>query len=148
MTRLYNEMIIQASIEKIWDALSNIEELEHYDPTVKRSVALSKATSGVGATRKVDMLDGKNWFEEKVTVFKQHEALTFELTACTFPIHGLTHSYTFEKIGHQTKVKQVMEYEVKFGAIGKILDVLMIRKQTEKGIQKFFSGLKSYIEKK
>lgn len=148
MTTLLNEIVINSSIEKIWEALTNIEELEKYDPTVKKSTALSQSKSGIGATRKVDMKDGKNWFEEKVTVFKQNEALTYELTACSFPVQNLKHSYSFEKVGNQTKVKQVMEYQIKFGIFGKILDALMIRKQSNSGVKKFFSGLKSYAEKK
>jgi ribosome-associated toxin RatA of RatAB toxin-antitoxin module len=147
MTTLYNEIIIDAPIGKVWEALSGIEELEKYDPTVKRSRALSPAGSGLGAIRKVDMKDGKNWFEEKVTVWEQNEALTYELTTCSFPVQQLKHSYRFEQIGRQIKVKQVTEYKVKYGLIGKILDALMIRKQSDTGIKKFFAGLKSYAEK-
>ena len=93
------------------------------------------------------MHDGKNWFEEKVTEFKPYEALTYQLTDCSFPINGLSHSYSFEKIGNQTKVKQVMQYTVKFGLLGKLMDSLRIRKQTSGGIQKFFIGLKEYAER-
>ena len=148
MTTLHNEMTINAPIEKIWAALSNIEELGNYDPTVKTVVAITPAKSGLGAKRKVDMKDGKNWFEEQATVWKPNEALTYELTACSFPIHKLKHSYSFEKIGYKTKVKQVMEYQVKFGFIGRILDNLMIRKQSNNGVKQFFTGLKSYAENK
>lgn len=147
MATLYNEVIIDAPMDKVWQALSNIEELEKYDPTVKKSRALSPAGSGIGATRKVDMKDGKNWFEEKITVSKPGETLTYELIACSFPVQKLKHSYRFEKIGNQIKVKQVMEYRVKYGLIGKILDALMIRKQSDTGIKKFFAGLKSYAER-
>lgn len=147
MAIIHNEITINAPIEKIWDALTNIEELDKYDPTVKKSTALSSAKSGMDAKRKVDMLDGKNWFEEKVTAFKPNEALTYELTACSFPVHKLKHSYSFQKMGNQTKVKQVMEYTVKFGLFGKLLDAMMIRKQSDTGIKKFFAGLKSYTEK-
>ncbi|HEX9509468.1 MAG TPA: SRPBCC family protein [Puia sp.] len=147
MTTLYNEIIIDAPINKVWEALSHIEELEKYDPTVKKSQALSQITSGIGAIRKVDMNDGKNWFEEKVTVSQHNELLVYELTACSFPVQRLKHSYTFEQTGHQIKVKQVMEYQIKYGIFGKILDALMIRKQSNTGIKKFFSGLKSYTER-
>ena len=147
MAILYNEITINASIEKIWEALSSIENLDKFDPTVKKSTAITQEKSGIGSKRKVDMLDGKNWFEEKITLFKINEALVYQLTDCSFPINGLKHSYSFEKIGKQTKVKQVMEYTVKFGVLGKILDRLMIRKQTSSGIAKFFNGLKEYAEK-
>ena len=147
MATIQNEILVNAPIEKIWDALANIEMLDKYDPTVKTSIALSENKSGLNAKRKVQMLDGKNWFDEKVTVFKPNEALTYQLTDCSFPIKGLQHSYSFEKIGDQIKVKQVMQYSVRFGLFGKLLDAMMIRKQSDNGIKKFFLGLKSYTEK-
>lgn len=93
------------------------------------------------------MVDGKNWFVECVTTFEPNELLTYELTDCSFPIKNLKHTYRIEKVGEDTKVKQVMEYVVKFGALGKILDILMIRKKTDMGIKKFFVGLKQFAEK-
>lgn len=146
MTTLYNEITINAPIEAIWAALSSIEQLDRFDPTVKKSTALTQSTSGVGAKRKVDMRDGKNWFEERCTVCEHHTALGYELTACSFPVHQLQHSYSFEKLGKQIRVKQVMKYNIKFGIFGRILDMMMIRRQTENGIKKFFAGLKSYTE--
>jgi len=35
----------------------------------------------------------------------------------------------------------------KFGFLGKIMDVLMVRKQSDKGNKAFMVGLKSYSEK-
>ena len=146
MGKINNEIIINAGPEKIWNILTEPALLDKYDPTVKKSALISIEKTGIGAKRKVDMLDGKNWFEEKITEFEVTKALTYQLTDCSFPIKGLKHSYTFEKIGNQTKVKQVMEYTVKFGLLGKLLDALMIRKQSDAGIKKFFSGLKNYAE--
>ena len=147
MATIQNAIIVNASIEKLWSILTDLELLDKYDPTVKKSTLVSTEKTGLGAKRKVLMLDGKNWFDEKVTVFKPNEALTYLLTGCSFPIKELKHSYSFEKIGNQTKVKQVMEYTVKFGLLGKLLDSLMIRKQSDSGIRKFFGGLKTYAEK-
>ena len=147
MATIHNEITINAPIEKIWTALTEIDLLDKYDPTVKKSSAITSVKSGIGAKRKVDMLDGKNWFEEKITEYKTNEALTYELTACSFPVHKLKHSYSIEKIGNQIRVQQVMDYTVKFGLFGKVLDAMMIRKQSDTGIKKFFVGLKSYAEK-
>ena len=146
MATIHNEITVNASLDKVWAMLTDLELLDKYDPTVKKSTVTSTEKTGIGAKRKVLMLDGKNWFDEKVTVFKPNEALTYQLTDCSFPIKGLKHSYSFERIGNQTKVKQVMEYTVKFGLLGKLLDAIMIRKQSDSGIKKFFAGLKSYAE--
>jgi len=146
MATIHNEITVNSSVEKIWEALANVEMLDKYDPNVEQSTALTTNKSGLGARRKVLMRDGKNWFDEKITVFKPNEALTYQLTDCSFPIKGLTHSYSFENIGTQTKVKQEMQYTVKFGLFGKLLNAIMIRKQSDTGIKKFFTGLKSYVE--
>jgi ribosome-associated toxin RatA of RatAB toxin-antitoxin module len=137
MATILNEITVNASVDRLWNILTDLELLDKYDPTVKKSTLVSTEKTGVGARRRVDMLDGKNWFDEKVTVFKPNEALTYQLTDCSFPIKGLKHSYSFERLGNQTKVKQVMEYTVKFGLLGKLLDGLMIRKQSDSGIKKF-----------
>ena len=77
MATIHNEITINAPIEKIWTALTEIDLLDKYDPTVKKSSAITSVKSGIGAKRKVDMLDGKNWFEEKITEYKTNEALTY-----------------------------------------------------------------------
>lgn len=147
MTTLRNEITLNAPMERIWAALTNIEELEKFDPTVLKSTATTMSKSGIGAARKVTMRDGKNWFEEKCTAFKPHEALVYELTACSFPVHGLKHTYSFEKAGgDKVKVKQVMQYQMKFGFLGKIMNALMVKKQSDKGIKAFMAGLKSFTE--
>lgn len=146
MATIHNEIIINSSVDKIWEVLATPDVLDRYDPTVKKSTLISQEKTNLGAKRRVEMLDGKNWFEEKISDFKPHQSLTYELTACSFPVHKLKHSYTFEPAGSQTKVTQVMEYTVKFGWLGKLLDALVIRKQSDTGIKKFFGGLKSYLE--
>jgi ligand-binding SRPBCC domain-containing protein len=147
MAILNNEIIIDAPIDKIWEVLAHPDLLERYDPTVRKSTLISEAKTDLGAKRKVDMRDGKNWFEEAITIYKPQETLAFELTACSFPIHRLKHTYRFQALNGQTKVFQTMEYTVKFGLLGKLMDALMIRKQSDAGIKKFFAGLKSYVEK-
>lgn len=146
MATLLNEITINAPLEKIWTALSDIERLERYDPTVVRSIALSQNKSGLGAKRRVSMMDGKNWFEEQCTVWNPNIELTYALTACSFPVQALSHTYTFKTQHREVKVKQVMQYTVKYGWFGKLLDTFMIRRQSDCGIKKFLAGLKSYTE--
>lgn len=146
MTELYNEILIKGSLKDIWNTLNRIEALEQYDPTVKNSAATSDKRSGLGASRKVEMVDGKNWFEEKCTVSDPNKTLKFELTACSFPVHALNHSYSFEEIGEYVKVKQVMQYQMKFGLVGKLMDILMVKRQSNKGVRSFLAGLKKHIE--
>lgn len=147
MGKLVNDITINAPIDKIWSILTDLELLDKTDPTVKKAILISKNKTGLEAKRKVLMQDGKNWFDEKITVFKPNEELVYQLTDCSFPIKGLKHTYSFQKIGNQTKVQQEMEYTVKFGIIGVLMDKMMIGKQFNSGINKFLTGLKIYAEK-
>jgi len=126
--------------------LTDLELLASYDPTVSAAQRISESSKGLGAKRKVTMQDGKNWFEEKVTEFDEQAGLTYTLTDCSFPIAGLSHRYTFRTNQGETIVAQTMRYTVKFGVLGRLLDFLMIRKQSDAGIKKFFAGLKAYAE--
>lgn len=146
MGTLKNEIKIKASVEKVWGILSTPDLLDKYDPTVKKTNLISAERTGIGAKRKVDMLDGKNWFEEKIVEFEPMKKLSYQLTDCTFPIKGLKHTYTFTSEGENVRVQQIMEYTVKFGLLGKLLDKLVMSKQFNGGIKKFFDGLKNYAE--
>ncbi len=147
MSTLINSITIDAPIDRIWSILTDLELLDKTDPTVKKATLISEIKTGLHAKRKVLMQDGKNWFDEMITVFNPNEKLVYQLTDCSFPIQGLKHTYSFEIIGNQTKVQQVMEYTVKFGFIGVLLDKIMIGKQFNSGINLFLSGLKTYAEK-
>jgi ligand-binding SRPBCC domain-containing protein len=147
MGKLINEVTIDAPIDKIWSILTNLELLDKTDPTVKKATLISSNKTGLDAKRKVIMQDGMNWFDEIITVFKPNQELVYQLTDCSFPIKYLKHTYSFQTMGNQTKVQQIMEYRVKFGIIGLLMDKMMIGKQFNSGINKFLNGLKTYSEK-
>ncbi len=58
----------------------------------------------------------------------------------------LRHDYTLVRDGGATVVRQRMEYELKFGPLGKLLDAMMVRRKWDAGIKGFLSGLKRYAE--
>ncbi len=74
------------------------------------------------------------------------EELAFELTSCNFPIARLRHTYSFAEDGGQTTVTQSMSYSPKFGLLGKLMDLAVIRRSSDKGIKDFMSGLKAHAE--
>ena len=147
MTTLENLITIDAPEERVWAILTNRAELGDYDPTVAASTVTSQIATGVGSARKVTMRDGKHWFKERVSVFEPGDALTFELTACNFPIKQLAHTYSFSEKNGTTVVKQVMTYTPKFGLLGRLLDTAVIRRNSDLGIKAFLAGLKAHAER-
>ena len=146
MTVLENQIRIEASPEKVWSVLASLDALAAYDPGVSRSeIVLSASKQGPGAARKCDLAPG-GWFKERVGTWRPNEAISFELYECTLPVRALRHSYTLVSDGGGTVVRQRMEYELKFGPLGRLLDALVVRRKWNAGIRGFFSGLKKHVE--
>lgn len=145
MTVLENSIRINSPREKVWSVLASLDALDQYDPGIKKSKAVSLQTEGLGAARQCDLMAG-GWFKEKVTEWRPHETLAFELFECTLPVRRLKHRYTLTPDSGGTIVNQRMEYELKFGPLGKLMDAMMVRKKWNIGIKGFFVGLKHYME--
>jgi ligand-binding SRPBCC domain-containing protein len=144
MTVLENEIVIDAPVADVWAQLAALDELDRYDPGVKRSLIVSDVREGLHATRRCDL--PKGWFEEKVIDWKPGESLAFELTRCSLPVSSLTHRYTFVANGDRTIVRQRMEYRLKMGPVGAAMDALVVRRKWDGGIKAFLAGLKDRVE--
>jgi ligand-binding SRPBCC domain-containing protein len=145
MTVLENSIRIDAPPEKVWAALASLEMLDRYDPGVVKAEIVSETREGPGSARQCDLTPG-GWFKEKVSEWRPHEALAFELYECTLPVRRLKHSYRLVPDGSGTLVQQRMEYQLKFGPLGKLLDAVVVKRKWIAGIKGFFSGLKRYVE--
>ncbi len=145
MTVLENSIRIDAPKERVWAILAALDALDQYDPGVARSEIISSEKNGIGAERRCDLRPG-GWFKERVREWRPTEALSFELYDCTLPVRHLRHSYTLTEEGATTVVHQRMEYELKLGLLGKLMDRLVVRRKWDAGIKGFFAGLKRRAE--
>ena len=145
MTVLENSIRIDATPEKIWSVLASLDALAKYDPGVAKSEIVSTAKEGPGAARRCDLAPG-GWFKERVADWRPNEMLSFELYECTLPVRRLRHGYSLVREGTATVVCQRIEYELKFGLLGKLLDATMVRRKWTAGIKGFLAGLKRYAE--
>lgn len=144
MTILQNQITIKASPEAVWQVLSDLSRLEKYDPVVTRSELLDTVAQGLGAKRHCQTKNG--WFREEVSEWQPYERLAFTLFDCNLPMKDLKHAYRLEAVRNATRVSQTMTYTMKYGWLGKLMDVLMVRKQSDKGIKLFFQGLQQEVE--
>jgi ligand-binding SRPBCC domain-containing protein len=145
MTVLENSIRIDTTPDKVWSVLASLDALAKYDPGVTKSEIVSAAKEGPGAARRCDLTPG-GWFKERVTDWRPGEALSFELYECSLPVRRLRHSYTLVPEGGATVVRQRMEYALKLGPLGKLLDAVMVRRKWDAGIKGFLSGLKRFAE--
>lgn len=138
---------IAASRARVWELLGTLDALERYDPGVARSKIISRERTGIGASRQCDLRPG-GWFRERVTAWEPERALGFELFECTLPVKRLKHDYVLATIDGGTRVQQRMEYRLKFGPLGLLMDAAIVRRRWRAGIHEFLRGLKQLAEAK
>lgn len=147
MTVLESSIEIAVSRARVWELLGTLDALERYDPGVTRSTIMSRERTGVGATRQCDLKPG-GWFRERVTTWEPERAVGFELYECTLPVRRLKHDYVLTSIAGGTRVQQRMEYRLKFGPLGLLMDAAIVRRRWKAGIDGFLRGLKQLAENK
>lgn len=145
MTTLHNEITIAAPRSAVWQALVRLDALGQYDPGVKSATLVGETTSGPGAQRRCE-LRPTGWFIEQVVSWEPESALAFELVTCSLPVSSLRHDYTLTEKASRTRLTQVMTYQLKYGPVGRALDVLAMRRKWDAGIKAFLAGLKDHVE--
>lgn len=145
MTQLQHNIKIAAPVEKVWAVLADLEAVQHYNSGVKNSKYISTAREGVGASRHCD-LKPKGWVKERVIAWEPQKAVAMELYESQWPLKFMRWRTVLTPDGAGTRVSQQMEYQVKFGLIGTLLDKLVMRRKLDQTLAKLFVSLKQFVE--
>ena len=149
MATFKKQKIVNATKEAIWEVLSNYGEVYKYNPGVSKSHISSVQDQGVGATRVCDLLPvGK--VSETVIEWNEGNGFLIQVTPIEKlpPIESFTGYFEIEKLSVNTsRVSVTINYKMKLGVTGKILNKILIQPKLEKSIIDLLSGLKTYIEK-
>lgn len=145
MTMLQHKITIDADIEKVWKAVADLSAVQHYNPMVASVRCLSNQTGGVGAARRCE-LKPKGWVEERVWEWAPPNAIGLEVSASEWPLVFMKWKTELRKNGNSTVVTQEMNYKLKFGPIGALMDLLVMRRKLNKSIGEVFEKLKHFVE--
>lgn len=146
MTQLDHEIHIAAPPEKVWAVLADLEAVRHYNPGVKHARYTTAEREGVGAGRHCD-IKPKGWFKERVIAWEPQKAITMELVESQWPLNFMRWRTAVTRDGAGTLVSQAMEYQVKFGLLGRLLDKLVMRRKLDQTLAEVFENLKRFVEK-
>jgi hypothetical protein len=146
MTSLRHEITIDAPLDAVWTALADLPGVQHYNPMVASARYTSSQREGVGATRRCELAP-KGWVEERVWEWTPRRALGLEVSASEWPLVFMKWKTELSPRGASTLVTQEMEYKLKFGPLGAVLNALVMRRKLDRGVRDVFAGLKRYVER-
>lgn len=145
MGTLNHEVRIQAPVEAVWKAVADLAAVQHWNPMVASARYTSERREGVGAARRCE-LKPKGWVEERVWDWNPPHAIGLEVTASGWPIASMKWKTELRDDRDATRLSQAMDYKVKFGPLGLLVDVLMMRRMLKKGVDEALRALKRYVE--
>ena len=145
MARIEKSIEINASAEKIWPIV-RWDKVPEWMDIIKKVEYTSKQKDRVGATAHwIGEAGGvKSEWETETTEWEQNERGAWRSTAGTFTGIG---SMNLIPIKTGTKVTFMMDYELPYSILGKIIDKLRVCKAFEKGAEIGLKKLKSIAEK-
>lgn len=146
MTEFAEHITINAPQEKVWAALADIGGIHLWNPGVVGSHQTSAGAVAVGATRHCD-LGGKNYLDEEVVKHDAPNAITFRIVGTNMPFKSADIRFTLQPNGAATEVTVSPIYDLKFGPLGSLLDMVMVKRTYQKGMGELLAGLKNHLEK-
>jgi carbon monoxide dehydrogenase subunit G len=140
MTTIRHEVRANCAPDRVWALLSDLEAVARYNPGVRTAAIEGAQRTGVGAQRACELRPSGR-VVERVTVWEEARALGLEVAESDWPIHFMRWVTRLEGHGETTRITQDLEYEVKFGPLGWLLDALVMKKKLRKALDEVFAEL-------
>ena len=145
MSTLKHQIRIAASAESVWDSLSNLLAVADYNPMISKATFVTDDHQGIGATRHCELLpDG--FVDERVSDWRPNEAIGIEVVDSTWPVDSMRWTTELRAEGGETLVTQEMDYQIKTGPDGLLVDEQAMQDQLQGGIGMVMEGWKKFVE--
>jgi len=145
MTTIHHEVQANCPPERVWALLSDLEAVQRYNPTVRTATVRGARRTGVGAERACELVP-KGRVVERVTHWEDGRAVGLEVAESDWPIHFMRWVTRLEPAGATTRITQSLEYKVKFGPVGWLLDNLVMKRKLTSTLDEVFASLVKHAE--
>lgn len=145
-TKLSHSVEINASKEQVWEVVKQIEDIANFHPLVKESYRINEIP-GQGAKRVCKLLPMGEMVEEIVEWQDGHGFAAEVIGGKMLPPHTLMMGkLKLEGRGTRTLATFTFSYLLKYGVLGRIMNILLIKPQFKGAPVKYVEGLKAYVE--
>ncbi|MBL4799535.1 MAG: SRPBCC family protein [Oleispira sp.] len=135
---------IKASAEKVWQVLDDYAGVEKFSIGIDKSPLVGDKKSGLGAVRHCIFHDQSSLHEEIID-YQAYKSFKVVLSNFTVPMKFMHAAFNVEKLSDTScKVTMNMDFEVKFGLLGKILGALVIGRLIKRVNKDLLLGLAYY----
>jgi hypothetical protein len=147
MTTIQHEIRASCPPATIWALLSDLEAVAVYNPGVRSAKVSGGRRGGVGAERACELLPKGN-VVERVTHWEAGRAVGLEVVESDWPIHYMRWVTRVEPAPAGSVVTQTLEYAVKFGPLGWLLDHVVMKRKLTKNLDAVFASLVKHAQER
>ena len=148
MTTLIHEITINAPKSQVWEVIANLGGVVNFHPLVTHSYYVTDDQQGTGAAR-VCELGPNTSVNETAIAWNEGESYTLDVQFTKGqkpPVHRFHGTMSVRDQGTGTVAEIRLDYDPKFGPLGKLMDILMLRPQFNKLAPTMLKGLKHHVE--
>ena len=143
MNKVEGQVVIDAPVEKVWEVLADFSDVYRWAPSVTKSYSTSESSSGPEASRHCEIA-GFGGIEETITQWNDGQSFTYSFSGAG-PVSGGTSSWSVKRQGDKTLVHTIVDYSLRFGPIGSLMNALIIRRKIRQGLVMGLQGLNHHV---
>jgi len=145
MSQVQRSQVIKAPIAPTWTAVSRLGAVQDWHPNVARAEVLTAHDSGIGASRRVEFQDGRSAVETVIEESEQ-QFTTMEMSAESPLSRAVVTIRTKERSADTTEVTFFIDYGLKYGPVGWLIDAVMMKRLFGKVFDSALGGLSYHLE--
>lgn len=138
---------IKASRQNVWSALADFGDVAAWAPYMRVSHLVGEQESGVGTMRAMRHQFGFR-FKERVTGWTEGEGFEFDVLKAPWPMCDVRETWRITQDERGVSVTTRVEYGMKLGALGALLDGLLVRFVVLREMRSGVRGLKEHVERR
>ncbi len=147
MSGFSTQVIIAASVDKVWELHSDFGNVYEWNHLVQKSYLTSDISEGVGTSRHCDLEDG-NYIDEQVTEWIPSRMLTVRVTGTSMPLQRSNGRITLREVEEGTVVEFTVDYAIKFGLFGRLQNALFVERSYKNKMDEVLNALKERVAAK
>lgn len=139
--------IIEAPVSAVWASWDDYANIAKFHPGLSDSHLLEESVkTGMGARRRCNLSDGKNYLLEEVIVYAPEKQLVLDIYEMTVPLKSAQATINFKALGdNRSEVTMSIVFIPKMGVIGTMMTPMM-KKQFTKTIASILDTNASFVQ--
>jgi carbon monoxide dehydrogenase subunit G len=147
MLQITRTIDIDAPVDAVWKTLAKLDDVQNFIDSISRSVYNTDQKEGVGASRTCDV-DGFGTVVEEMVEWKEGETFSFTIEGGPTMMKSALSKWRLErKSEFQTTLHVTSTVEVRYGAIGRLMEKFALAPKLRATLTSVVSQVKEHVER-